>query len=107
MHENRRTISDQLFKGLDVIILPTTLTAPLNIADAKVKGPRALAVDCTIPFNYYGLPAISIPCGFTNEGLPLGLQIVGPKFGENKVLIVANKFQKATNWHLKHPDTSY
>jgi len=107
MHENRRTISDQLFKGLDVIILPTTLTPPLTIADAKVKGPRALAVDCTIPFNYYGLPAISIPCGFTNEGLPLGLQIVGPKFGENKVLVVANKFQKATNWHLKHPDTSY
>lgn len=103
MIENRRTISDQLFKDIDVLILPTTITSPLSIVDAKVKGARALAVDNTIPFNYYGLPAISIPCGFTDEGLPLGLQIVGPKWGEGKVLAVANKFQKATNWHLKHP----
>ena len=107
MNENRRTISDKLFKGIDVIILPTTLTAPLSIADAKVKGPRALAVDSTIPFNYYGLPAISIPCGFTNDGLPLGMQIAGPQWGESKVLDVANKFQKATNWHLKHPEISF
>ena len=104
MNENRRTISDKLFKGIDVIILPTTLTAPLSITDARAKGPRALAVDCTIPFNYYGLPAISIPCGFTNDDLPLGLQIVGPRWGESKVLDVANRFQKATNWHLKHPE---
>jgi len=106
MNENRRTISNQLFKGVDVIILPTTITAPLSIAEAEVKGARALAVDNTIPFNYYGLPAISIPCGFTNDGLPLGLQIVGPKWGESKVLDIANKFQKATNWHLKHPEIS-
>jgi Asp-tRNA(Asn)/Glu-tRNA(Gln) amidotransferase A subunit family amidase len=49
---------------------------------------------------------ISIPCGFTNDGLPLGLQIVGPKWGETKVLDIAHKFQKATNWHLKHPEIS-
>ena len=104
MDEDRRTISDQLFKEVDVIILPTTITAPLSIAEAKVKGARALAVDYTIPFNYYGLPAISIPCGFTDDGLPLGLQIVGPKWGESKVLDAANKFQKATNWHLKRPE---
>jgi aspartyl-tRNA(Asn)/glutamyl-tRNA(Gln) amidotransferase subunit A len=107
MNENRRTISDQLFKSVDVIILPTTTTAPLSIADAKIKGARALAVENTIPFNYYGLPAISIPCGFTNDGLPLGLQIVGPQWGESKVLDVAHKFQKATKWHLKHPEISY
>jgi len=106
MEEDRRTISDQLFKDVDVIILPTTLTAPLSINDAKVKGARALAVDNTIPFNYYGLPAISIPCGFTNDGLPLGLQIVGPKLGESKVLDIAYRYQKATNWHLKHPKIS-
>jgi aspartyl-tRNA(Asn)/glutamyl-tRNA(Gln) amidotransferase subunit A len=106
MNENRRTISDQLFKEVDVIILPATVTAPLSIADAKVKGARALAVDHTIPFNYYGLPAITIPCGFTSDGLPLGLQIVGPEWGESKVLDIAHKFQMATNWHLKHPAIS-
>jgi aspartyl-tRNA(Asn)/glutamyl-tRNA(Gln) amidotransferase subunit A len=107
MNENRRTISGRLFKDVDVIILPTTITAPLSIADAKVKGSRALAADNAIPFNYYGLPAISIPCGFTNDGLPLGLQVAGPEWGESKVLDVAHKFQKATNWHLKHPEISY
>jgi aspartyl-tRNA(Asn)/glutamyl-tRNA(Gln) amidotransferase subunit A len=106
MEENRRSISAFLFKGIDVFILPTTITPPLLIADAKAKGARALAVDHTIPFNYYGLPAISIPCGFTHDGLPLGLQIVGPRWDENKVLDIANKFQQATNWHLKHPEIS-
>jgi aspartyl-tRNA(Asn)/glutamyl-tRNA(Gln) amidotransferase subunit A len=106
MEETRRTISEFLFKDMDVLILPTTITPPLSIAEAKAKGARALAVDYTIPFNYYGLPAISIPCGFTPDGLPLGLQIVGPKWGEIKVLDIADKYQKATNWHLKHPEIS-
>ena len=107
MEENRSTISKRLFKNIDVLLLPTLASATPTIKDAKAKGPVALAADYTIPFNYYGLPAISLPCGFTKNGLPLGLQIVGPKWGESKVLDVAQKFQKATNWHLKHPNITY
>ena len=59
--------------------------------------------DNTRPFNGYGLPAISIPCGFSKEGLPIGLQIVGPLFSEARVLALAHAYQQATDWHKKRP----
>jgi aspartyl-tRNA(Asn)/glutamyl-tRNA(Gln) amidotransferase subunit A len=103
MAENRSSISERLFKNNAVLILPTTTSVPLTLAEAKKRGPVALAIDNTYPFNYYGLPAISIPCGFSQNGLPLGLQMVGPVWGEPKVLAIAHQYQKATSWHLKHP----
>ena len=57
----------------------------------------------TRPFNGYGLPVISIPCGFSKEGLPIGLQIAGPLFGEASVLALAHAFQLETDWHKKKP----
>lgn len=57
----------------------------------------------TRAFNAYGLPAISIPCGFSKDGLPIGLQIAGPSFSEGTVLALAHAFQKATDWHLRKP----
>ena len=57
----------------------------------------------TSPFNVYGLPAISIPCGFTSKGLPIGLQIIGPRFGEAKLLAVAHAYEQVTDWHTKRP----
>lgn len=104
MDEKRNTISQLLFKDINVLILPTTTSVSLSIADAKTSSPSALSMDNTGLFNYYGLPAISIPCGISKQGLPLGLQIVGPKWGEAKVLNVAQKFQKSTQWHLKRPN---
>ena len=59
--------------------------------------------DNTRPFNGYGLPVISIPCGFSKDGLPIGLQIAGPMFGEANVLALANAFQRETDWHKKRP----
>jgi aspartyl-tRNA(Asn)/glutamyl-tRNA(Gln) amidotransferase subunit A len=59
--------------------------------------------DNTRPFNGYGLPVISIPCGFSKEGLPIGLQIAGPMFGEANVLALASAFQRETDWHKKRP----
>jgi aspartyl-tRNA(Asn)/glutamyl-tRNA(Gln) amidotransferase subunit A len=50
-----------------------------------------------------GLPAVSLPCGFSKSGLPIGLMIVGPTFSEGKVLAVANAYEKATQWHLRKP----
>jgi aspartyl-tRNA(Asn)/glutamyl-tRNA(Gln) amidotransferase subunit A len=57
----------------------------------------------TAPFNVYGLPTISIPCGFTRSGLPIGLQISGPRFGEAKVPALANAYEQATDWHSRRP----
>ena len=58
---------------------------------------------CTIPVNIAGLPAISIPAGFENN-LPVGMQIIGPQNGDQKVIQFANKFQENTKWHLKFPN---
>jgi aspartyl-tRNA(Asn)/glutamyl-tRNA(Gln) amidotransferase subunit A len=57
----------------------------------------------TAPFNVYGLPTISIPCGFTSSGLPIGMQISGPRFGEGKVLALAHAYEQATDLHTRRP----
>lgn len=103
MEQDRQTIMQSLFKDIDAVLLPTTTDVTPSIEEAKAKGPMALASDNTFFANYYGLPAISIPCGFSENGLPIGLQIVGPKWGEGIVLDLARAFQQATRWHLKHP----
>jgi aspartyl-tRNA(Asn)/glutamyl-tRNA(Gln) amidotransferase subunit A len=91
-----------VFSDVDLLVLPTMLGEPVTIADsAKVD-----AVDFrnTVPFNTYGLPAISIPCGFTRAGFPIGLQISGPPFGELIVLALAHAYEQATSWHRRHPN---
>jgi aspartyl-tRNA(Asn)/glutamyl-tRNA(Gln) amidotransferase subunit A len=103
IEEDRKTISQSLFKDIDVLVLPTTTEVTPSIEEAKAGGPQAVSADNTFFCNYYGLPAISIPCGFSKNGLPLGLQIVGPRWGEGTVLDVAHTFQQATQWHVQHP----
>jgi aspartyl-tRNA(Asn)/glutamyl-tRNA(Gln) amidotransferase subunit A len=100
---DRETVSHTLFQQSDVLLLPTTTDLTPTIAEAAAAGPQALSADNTFFCNYFGLPAISIPCGLSANGLPLGLQIVGPQSGEGSVLAIAHAFQKATAWHLKHP----
>jgi aspartyl-tRNA(Asn)/glutamyl-tRNA(Gln) amidotransferase subunit A len=56
-----------------------------------------------MPFNFLGLPAISIPCGFTRDGLPIGLQIVGKAFDEADVLQIARAYEQATDWSARRP----
>jgi aspartyl-tRNA(Asn)/glutamyl-tRNA(Gln) amidotransferase subunit A len=102
MEENRQTISKLLFEKNDVLISPTIIATAPCIAEAGKSGSFDLGY--TLPFSYYGVPAITLPCGFGDKGLPLGLQIVGPRWGEAKVLSAALSYQKATKWHLKHPD---
>jgi Asp-tRNA(Asn)/Glu-tRNA(Gln) amidotransferase A subunit family amidase len=53
--------------------------------------------------SHAGLPAISVPCGFTNLNLPVGLQIIGSRFADAEVLAVAARYQRATDWHTRHP----
>lgn len=101
--DDRKMIPNRLFRDVDVLILPTTTDTTPTIRDAEADGAQAISADNTFFCNYYGLPAISVPCGFDKTGLPLGLQVVGPQWGENKVLDIAHAFHQSTKWHPKHP----
>jgi aspartyl-tRNA(Asn)/glutamyl-tRNA(Gln) amidotransferase subunit A len=57
----------------------------------------------TAPFNLYGIPTISVPCGFSSLGLPIGLQISGPRLGEVSVLALAHAYEQVTEWHRRRP----
>lgn len=99
---DRAAIAQSLFREVDVLVLPTTTAATPAIADA-VDDPMALSAQNTLFANYYGLPAISIPCGFDGSGLPLGLQIVGRPGRDGDVLGLALRYQRATVWAGMHP----
>lgn len=96
----RRLISE-LFENVDVIVCPTTATAA-----PAIEGLDLGAMIRTLFTNLWsgvGGPAISVPMGFDDRGLPLGLQIAGPAFGDALVLRVADAYQRATDWHLRTP----
>ena len=102
----RRTIDD-CFTDFDVVILPTRRHTPRTIEaaikreeDEKPKNPE---MENTQAFDYYGIPAISMPCGFTAGGVPIGLMIAGRRFSEGKVLALARAYQEATDWHKRRP----
>ena len=102
----RRTIDDA-FADFDVVALPTRRRTPRTI-DASIKReesdkPRNPELENTGQFNLYGIPAISVPCGFTSSGLPVGLMIAGPRFSEARVLALAAAYEKATEWHKRNP----
>ena len=101
----RNTVGE-LFKDVDVLVAPTAMQMPITV-DAALSN-RASMIDVnlirnTLPFNVHGVPAISVPCGFTRNGLPIGLQIIGPRFGEAPVLALAQAYQQATAWHRREP----
>jgi aspartyl-tRNA(Asn)/glutamyl-tRNA(Gln) amidotransferase subunit A len=101
----RRTIND-VFTEVDLLTTPTTPVPPITIEEASNMSPNPAGeiwLRNTRPFNAYGLPTISIPCGFTKAGLPIGLQIAGPRFGEGRVLAFAHAFEQATDWHKRAP----
>ncbi len=103
----RKSIDDA-FADFDLVALPTMRILPRTINDSlnreeEVKPREPEVISNCSPFNIFGLPAISIPCGFSGDGLPIGLMIAGPRFSEGKVLALANAFEKATDWHLKRP----
>ena len=102
----RRTIDDS-FADFDLVVLPTRRRIPRKI-DAAIKRERSEKplnpeLENTGQFNVYGIPAISIPCGFSSTGLPVGLMIAGPRFSEARVLALAHAYEQATDWHKRHP----
>ncbi|TDX58865.1 Asp-tRNA(Asn)/Glu-tRNA(Gln) amidotransferase subunit GatA [Orenia marismortui] len=96
---------DKAFEKYDVLISPTTPTTAFKIGD-KSNDPLEMYLSdiCTIPINLAGIPALSMPCGLDSKGLPIGLQIIGTHFGEEKILQVAHAFEKATEFHKNKPN---
>lgn len=93
----------EAFTKFDAIITPTSPSVAFE-AGTKMNDPLQMYMAdlCTIPVNIAGLPAISVPGGMS-EGLPVGLQVIGPQFGDRAVLQVAHAFEQATDWHRSHP----
>jgi len=92
------------FEDVDVIVGPTSPIPPYELGE-KLDDPLALYL-CdvlTVPASLAGIPAISIPCGFDDDGLPVGMQIHGPALGEDRVFRVAKAYQAATSFHLACP----
>lgn len=94
---------EQLFEIYDSLLLPTTpITAPLFEGENALERARVLT-RFTSPFNLSGLPALSVPCGFSAEHLPIGLQIVSRAWNESGVLRIGYAYQQATEWHKEQP----
>ncbi|MFL5489681.1 MAG: amidase [Gemmatimonadaceae bacterium] len=89
---DRNAIAKRAFNDIDVLLLPTTTTTVPTVEHAGTN-PQALSAENTMFANYYGLPAISVPCGFDKNGLPVGLQIVGKPWDEASVLHLAYRFE--------------
>ena len=108
LEQSRREI-DRVFAEVDVLVTPTTPIAAPILAELQ-KHPNQLRpaeivmLRNTRPFNVWGIPAISVPCGFTKAGIPIGLQISGPHWGEAEILQLAHAYEQATGWHLRSPD---
>jgi aspartyl-tRNA(Asn)/glutamyl-tRNA(Gln) amidotransferase subunit A len=107
LDQERRRAHD-IFADVDLLVTPTMPIPSPAIADLK-KDPDALRpaelalLRNTRPFNVWGLPAISVPCGFTKSGLPIGLQIAGPHWREDLVLRLAHAYESATEWRGRDP----
>jgi aspartyl-tRNA(Asn)/glutamyl-tRNA(Gln) amidotransferase subunit A len=103
MQVARNTIGD-VFEDVDILVAPTSMRMPETIANA-LKNPtrEPTMIRNTLPFDVFGIPAISVPCGFTRAGLPIGLQIIGPRLGEARVLALAHAYEQATDWHRRAP----
>ncbi len=91
------------FERFDALVTPTSPSVAFE-RGAKMSDPLQmyLADICTIPANIAGLPGISVPCGMS-EGLPVGLQFIGPQFGDQTILQVAHAYEQSTDWHRSHP----
>ena len=96
---------DKAFEEVDVIMGPVSPTSAFKIGE-KIDDPLAMyAADVlTIPASAAGLPAISLPCGFSKAGLPIGLQVIGPQFEESLVLRTAAAYEQVTDWMERKPD---
>lgn len=95
----RASASSMLFRGVDLLLTPTAPGPAFKLGSQ----PSLVFLRNTAPWDLYGLPTVSIPCGFTKGGLPVGLQITGPPDGDGAVLSLAAAFQAETDFHRRRP----
>ena len=95
---------ERFFESHDLLLLPTTPIAAPTIEGHDAVEQAGRLTRFTAPFNLAGLPALSIPCGFTRGGLPIGLQIVSRAWADAKVLNAGYAYEQATEWHRRKPD---
>jgi aspartyl-tRNA(Asn)/glutamyl-tRNA(Gln) amidotransferase subunit A len=101
----RRQLTAETQRALaayEAMVMPTS-PVPATPITPEPRSHSALRPRNTLPFDLISLPAISVPCGYTRAGLPVGLQIVGKAFDEVGVLRVARAYEQATTWHNRHP----
>jgi aspartyl-tRNA(Asn)/glutamyl-tRNA(Gln) amidotransferase subunit A len=108
-----RAIGKEVFDKVNVFATPTVRVKVPTLAatDIDAGAPGAVGASNilsvnTRALNYMGLPAVSVPCGFDGDGLPIGFQIVGRPFSEGRILKVADAFQRETDWHTRRPKLS-
>ncbi|MBV8609273.1 MAG: amidase, partial [Singulisphaera sp.] len=104
-----RRVFERAFESVDVLVTPTIAAPPPTTADMNKDLESSTRLGAiyyfrnTAPFDVWGNPTISVPCGFTRKGLPIGLQISGPNGGEAAVLQLARAYEQATDWHTRAP----
>lgn len=107
LEQARRQIA-QVFDTVDVLVTPTTPSAPPTIAESTTDVSTSLRLYSmhsrnTLPFNVYGIPTISVPCGFTSTGLPIGLQMSARSGADLTLFQLAYAYERATEWHKSRP----
>jgi aspartyl-tRNA(Asn)/glutamyl-tRNA(Gln) amidotransferase subunit A len=90
------------FKSFELILSPSTGTTAPSASGEMIETTRHLA-RLTYPWSVAGLPALSVPCGFSDEGLPIGLQLAAPRFHEKSLIRAGAAYQRLTDWHAREP----
>lgn len=95
---------NQAFKQVDVILAPVSPTPPFKLGE-KTTDPLTMYLSdiLTIPASLAGIPALALPCGFTDTNLPIGMQIIGPRWSEEALFNLGEKYQSFTDWHTRKP----
>lgn len=96
---------DQAYEQCDILLGPSTPITAFEIGSVAMEDPLQMYLNdiFTIPANLTGMPALSIPCGFTDQGLPIGVQLMGPLLSESKLFQVGHAYQQVTDWHTRSP----
>ncbi len=94
---------DRVFQDVDALVTPTSPVTAFKIGEKSEDPVQMYLIDvCTLPVNIAGLPGLSVPCGFS-DGLPVGLQLIGPHFSEETLLRTAHAYESATGWSKARP----